>query len=224
MLSSNTIYGCYLVFKLDRNSYGLESSNAFVRFMNDKVDGDDEILDHFRRENARDHHSRTGEAPVRIGDGLTEIAEVHLQRPTGKSESPGKQNSWGRNYRPHGRRRPSPPPVRIGDGFMKKDEMQRANGSQSGRVAVRRGDGWMEVEWEASITIEVTTAWWRHGCWGRKAINGSRVSSFRIYTSVQGFEKPESEEIESARSTGSNQEMSENSMKKSRVDPLKLLN
>ncbi|KAG6431251.1 hypothetical protein SASPL_109329 [Salvia splendens] len=146
MLSSHTVYGCYLVFKLDRNSYGLELANAFVRLMNDKVDGDDEILDHFRRENARDRHSRTGEAPVRIGDGLTEIAEVHLQRPTGKSESPGKQNSWGRNYRPHGRRRPSPPPVRIGDGFTKKDEMQSASGSQSGRVAVRRGDGWMEVE------------------------------------------------------------------------------
>ncbi|KAG6428197.1 hypothetical protein SASPL_112448 [Salvia splendens] len=117
--------------------------------MNDKVDGDDEILDQFRRENGRDRHSRTGEAPVSIGDGLTEIAEVHLQRPTGKFPCPGKQNSWGRNYRPHGQRRPSPPPVRLGDGFTEKDEMQqlqRANGSQSGRVAVRRGDGWMEVE------------------------------------------------------------------------------
>ncbi|XP_047946442.1 F-box protein PP2-B11-like [Salvia hispanica] len=105
MLSSDTVYGCYLVFKLGRNPYGLQSANAFVRFTNDEVDGDDEraaILGHFARENDRDRHSRTGEAPVRIGDGLTEIAKVHLQRPDGSE--------------------------------------------QSGRVAVGRGDGWMEVE------------------------------------------------------------------------------
>ncbi|KAL1550372.1 F-box protein PP2-B11-like [Salvia divinorum] len=193
MLSSHTVYGCYLVFKLDRYSYGLRSANAFVRFTNDKVDGDDErsaILVHFERENARGRHSRTGKAPVRIGDGLTEIAKVHLQRPnrsqqwesgsvavgrgdgwmeeelgsdqgddsdderraildpfrrTGKmpvtSDRFGKWNSWGRIYRPWGRRQPHPhpsPPVRM-----------HANGSQqqeSGRVALRRGDGWMEVE------------------------------------------------------------------------------
>ncbi|KAL1548367.1 F-box protein PP2-B1-like [Salvia divinorum] len=84
MLSSDTVYGCYLVFKLDPDHYGLESANAFVRFTNDGVGDDNErgaILEHFRREDARDHHSQTGRAPVRIGDGLTEIAEVHLQRP-----------------------------------------------------------------------------------------------------------------------------------------------
>ncbi|XP_047946441.1 F-box protein PP2-B11-like [Salvia hispanica] len=106
MLSSNTIYGCYLVFKLDWNPYGLQSANAFVRFTDDGVGGDSDeravILDHFGRENARECHSRTGEEPVRIGDGLTEIAKVHLQRPDGSE--------------------------------------------QSGRVAVGRGDGWMEVE------------------------------------------------------------------------------
>ncbi|XP_057809662.1 F-box protein PP2-B11-like [Salvia miltiorrhiza] len=107
MLSSNTIYGAYLVFKLDdRNARGLESANAFVRFTNDKVDGHDEreaILNHFGHENARDRHGQTGDAPVRIGDGLTEIAAVHLQRANGSEQ-------------------------------------------QSGRVGVRRGDGWMEVE------------------------------------------------------------------------------
>lgn len=89
MLSSNTIYGAYLVFKLHREPYGLESANAFVRFKNDRVDGGDErkaILDHFGQESARDRHSRTGEVPVRIGDGLTEIGVVHLQRAYGSQQ------------------------------------------------------------------------------------------------------------------------------------------
>ena len=181
MLSSDTVYGCYLVFKLDRNPRGLQSANAFVRFMND--DERAAILGHFGRENARDRHRRTGEAPVRPGDGLTEIAKVHLQLPYGRvavgrgeeefgsdqgydsggdgrkavldpfrrdptgkppvsSDRSGKRNSWGWIYRPWGRRQPHShpsPPVR----------MQANNGSQqqeNGRVARRRGDGWMEVE------------------------------------------------------------------------------
>ncbi|XP_057809658.1 F-box protein PP2-B10-like isoform X1 [Salvia miltiorrhiza] len=91
MLSSNTIYGAYLVFKLDdRKAYGLKSANAFVRFTEDKVDGGDTrnaILHHFNQENARNRHRRrTRKAPVRIGDGLTEIVAVHLQAATGSQQ------------------------------------------------------------------------------------------------------------------------------------------
>lgn len=124
MLSSNTIYGAYLVFKLEKMSHGLESANAFVRFMNDKLaeggDGDEQerdvILGHFSRENGRERHRQTGEIPVRIGDGLTEIAKVHLQL----------------QLQPRTRSR--------------HHHHQQQQQPQTGRLPVRRGDGWMEME------------------------------------------------------------------------------
>lgn len=121
MLSSNTIYGAYLVFKLaKKRTHGLEFANAFVRFMNDKLaEGGDEnerdvILGHFSRENDRERGRQTGEVPVRVGDGLTEIAEVHLQ--------------LQRRQRTNNRSRHDQQP------------------QQTGRLPVRRGDGWMDME------------------------------------------------------------------------------
>ncbi|KAI3469951.1 hypothetical protein Pfo_026614 [Paulownia fortunei] len=42
MLSPNTTYAAYLVFKLARGSCGLESANAYVRFTDDESSGDAE--------------------------------------------------------------------------------------------------------------------------------------------------------------------------------------
>lgn len=100
------------MFKLENRCHGLESANAFVRFMNDKVEGSSEndrdaILGHFSRENEKERDRQTGEAPVRIGDGLTEIGLVHLQ-------------------------------VRQQRGDDQPE--------QRGRVPIRRGDRWLEVE------------------------------------------------------------------------------
>ncbi|KAK6161434.1 hypothetical protein DH2020_004815 [Rehmannia glutinosa] len=77
MLSSSTTYGAYLVFKLAERSYGLESVNAVVRFVNDEADSDAEeraAILHLQRSNAR-HGSRqqTGQLPVRRNDGWMEI-------------------------------------------------------------------------------------------------------------------------------------------------------
>lgn len=71
------------MYKLDERCYGLESAKAFVRFKNDRLEGEDDrkaILDHFGQENAWTRDGQTGEAPVKVGDGLTEIAMVHLQQ------------------------------------------------------------------------------------------------------------------------------------------------
>ncbi|KAH6770202.1 hypothetical protein C2S52_015005 [Perilla frutescens var. hirtella] len=105
MLSSNTIYGAYLVFKLADTRYGLESANAFVRFTND----DDErslILGHFGRENGRDRNQQTGEVPVRIGDGLTEVALLHLQQQRANGSQGPQQQQTGKF------------PLVRGDGWM----------------------------------------------------------------------------------------------------------
>ncbi|KAI3469948.1 hypothetical protein Pfo_026611 [Paulownia fortunei] len=77
MLTSNTMYGAYLVFKLAERFHGLESANAVVRFVNDEADSDAEKragIVHLQRPNARDgSRQQTGQLPERRSDGWMEI-------------------------------------------------------------------------------------------------------------------------------------------------------
>ncbi|KAL8484651.1 hypothetical protein ACS0TY_027087 [Phlomoides rotata] len=77
MLSWDTNYGAYLVFKLAEEFYGLESANAVVRFVNDDGVGDVEernIDVHLQRVNARyELQEESGAHPVKRDDGWMEI-------------------------------------------------------------------------------------------------------------------------------------------------------
>ncbi|PIN17714.1 hypothetical protein CDL12_09624 [Handroanthus impetiginosus] len=70
MLSPNTTYGAYLVFKLAERCYGLELANAVVRFVDNEADNDAEeraITVHLQQAKARNRARRlTGQVPVRI--------------------------------------------------------------------------------------------------------------------------------------------------------------
>ncbi|KAG8372767.1 hypothetical protein BUALT_Bualt12G0101100 [Buddleja alternifolia] len=66
MLSPNTLYGAYLVFKLTERAYGLESAKSIVRVVNDEADCD--------AEERASYVQLQGEGvPVRRGDGWMEI-------------------------------------------------------------------------------------------------------------------------------------------------------
>lgn len=76
MLSRNTKYGAYLVFKLAERCNGLRSANAVVRFVNVETDSDAEgRAGVVRLQRGRRNGStlRSGEVAVRRSDGWMEI-------------------------------------------------------------------------------------------------------------------------------------------------------
>ncbi|KAH6809121.1 hypothetical protein C2S51_026904 [Perilla frutescens var. frutescens] len=73
MLSPNTTYGAYLVYRLGKRPYGLEWVNAVVRFVDDEADRDAENNMHRPSARYRSEQEVEGALPVKRGDGWMEI-------------------------------------------------------------------------------------------------------------------------------------------------------
>ncbi|PIN17717.1 hypothetical protein CDL12_09627 [Handroanthus impetiginosus] len=84
VLSPDTTYGAYIVFKLAEISYGLESADAIVRFVNVEADNvATKSAGVVHLEEADLYQGQPGKLPVRRSDGWMEIELGHFYNSRG---------------------------------------------------------------------------------------------------------------------------------------------